>query len=263
MKLKIMRFLIQQIDDFIHDFSYELVNCKAYGRLYYELNGEKLELQYTDDLEFKNIENPDLWVPVGSVEFVSAYLRKFYPEAAVTALLPLNVPDELFPFAGRSIANCYNRDDFRTFAARIPDLWSKRPTIYRKNLQVIKDPFNGPIDYPYDATDFRGCQISPVIDILSEWRVFVFHGMILDCRNYAGDFFMYPNPETIRQMVKVYDAAAPVAYTLDVAVTPEGKTVVIECHRFFSCGLYGFSDIAKYPKMLSQAWFQMKTMKND
>ena len=64
-------------------------------------------------------------------------------------------------------------------------------------------------------------------------------------------------------MVKVYDAAAPVAYTLDVAVTPEGKTVVIECHRFFSCGLYGFSDIAKYPKMLSQAWFQMKTMKND
>ena len=256
-----MRFLIQIIGkDFIHDFSYELFNCKAYEN-YYRIMGEEIILRYAEDTQFADITNPDEWVPVGSVDFVSAYLRKFYPLAAQKALIPLNVPEVLFSFAGRSIANCYTREDFQTFTKQIPEFWKEKPDIYRKSLHTIKDNSNGPMHYDYDGTDFRGYQISPVIDIVSEWRVFVFHGIILDCRNYSGDFFKYPDPETIRQMVKAYENEAPVSYTLDVAITTEGKTIVVECHRFFSCGLYGFSDITKYPKMLTQAWFQIKNMK--
>ena len=67
----------------------------------------------------------------------------------------------------------------------------------------------------------------------------------------------------------VYDKVGykkvPKAYTLDVAVIKKSedcyKTVIIEAHRFFSCGLYWFSDHAIIPKMFSQCWNEMKRMR--
>ena len=64
------------------------------------------------------------------------------------------------------------------------------------------------------------------------------------------------------RLVKAYGEAAPKAWTLDVAVTTDSKTVVLECHRFFSCGLYGFSDLRRIPKMYSQTWYEMIMPKN-
>lgn len=42
---------------------------------------------------------------------------------------------------------------------------------------------------------------------------------------------------------------APEAYTIDVGVTSDGNTVLIEVHDFFSCGLYGFDDAKNLPNM--------------
>lgn len=263
-----MNFLVQQINgQTVHDFAWELLRCKEYWDMWvlpFPEAGRKepFVIQYHDtepgkEILFDGIKDPDSWTPIGSMEFVSAYLRKFYPDSEAM-LRPLNVPGALFPFADRPLMNCHNRDDFKKFTEAIPGFWRLTPDIYRKSLDTIKDKFNGPVSYEYDATDFRGCQISPAIDIVSEWRVFVFHNQILDCKNYLGDFFIYPDPERIREMVKAFGNDAPAAYTLDVAVTPQAKTVVIECHRFFSCGLYGFTNLQKYPAMLSQTWFEIK-----
>jgi hypothetical protein len=53
-------------------------------------------------------------------------------------------------------------------------------------------------------------------------------------------------------MIKAYKSA-PIAYTLDIGIT-DYDTIVIECHDFFSCGLYGFANHAIYPNMLYK-WF--------
>lgn len=255
-----MKFLIQKIGGkIVHDFTFALLQCKDY----YHWLGEELILFFNEDINFEKFAsemNPQEWIPVGSVEYVSEYIKKFYPDS-VEALRPLNVPEVLFPFADRPMANVYCKDDFHKFTDRIPDFRKTKPDIYCKSLDTIKDPFNGPMYYEYDASDFRHYQVSPVIEIASEWRVFVFRGSLLDCRRYSGDIFAYPDPKEINKMITAYGDKAPVAYTLDVAVTPQRKTVVIECHRFFSCGLYGFSDLQKYPIMLSQAWFEMKNTK--
>ena len=58
-------------------------------------------------------------------------------------------------------------------------------------------------------------------------------------------------------MIETYKPEAPVAYTLDIGVEKYRGTFIIECHRFFSCGLYGFSDHRRYPKMLSQEWAEI------
>ena len=94
-------------------------------------------------------------------------------------------------------------------------------------------------------------------DILSEWRVFVYHNKIQQVCYYDGDPLVFPDGNRIQMMVDEYSRNnAPVAYTLDVYNTKNG-TFVMECHRFFSCGLYGFSDYRILPYMFSQAWHEM------
>jgi hypothetical protein len=242
-----LRFLVQTIHGkIVHDFAFHLLRAREYCAWH----GEEMEIRLHEGNLFDDVSEPDAYVPVGSVDFVSAYLKTFYPHAK-GALLPINVPECLFPFAGRGIRNILSAED-------MPKL-DPGKIIYKKNLSLNKHPDNGPVANP-SAKECVGFQISTEIDILSEWRVFVFHGNILDIRNYAGDCFAYPSPERIKYIVRQYNNA-PAAWTLDVAVKKTGETVVIECHRFFSCGLYGFADYTKLPYMLSQTWYEMKTNK--
>lgn len=254
-----MNFLLQTIDKkIVHDFGFALTKSKEF--MDWSI-GKQMSIRKYEGLDFSDIKNPDKYIPVGSVDFVSAYLNTFYPNAK-KMLEPLNVPDVLFPFAGRDIMNIKTDEDLKQLY--------KFDEVFAKSMSVIKHPDNGWKHNPnnqmnklLDLDNYDNCigfQVSTYIEFLSEWRVFVFNGKILDCRNYLGDFFTYPNPNTIVNMVREYKDA-PVAYTLDVGVIPGGETVVIECHRFFSCGLYGFNDFYQYPYMLSQEWFEMKNYK--
>ena len=231
-----------------HDFAWRL--CRS--REYLEWHGDNIEIRFHEGTDFSDVDNPDVFTPVGSVEFVSEYLRTFHPDA-VHMLKPLNVPEKLFPYAGRPVRNILKESD-------MPKL-EENTWLFLKSLSTIKDPENGPRLNP-TAAECVGYQISPMISIISEWRAFVFNGKVLDIRNYSGDPFVCPDKDTVTEMVEEF-TDAPVTYTLDVAVTTGNKTVVVECHRFFSCGLYGFRDDAKLAPMLSQTWFQMKTTKKE
>jgi len=254
-----MKFLIQTIGGSIrHDFVFILKEAEHY---YNWWNDDPLELKEAEIGDIANIEHPENYIPVGTVEFVSEYLQTFFPWAKDT-LRPLNVPECLFPFAGRVIENICSREDFS-------ERFKQLDSIYVKSLDKIKDDFNGPkyartgtISDWYESKDFVRCQVSEMIDIASEWRVIVFNGEIQHVGNYSGDCLVFPDGETIRNLVKAYGEAAPKAWTLDVAVTTDSKTVVLECHRFFSCGLYGFSDLRRIPKMYSQTWYEMIMPKN-
>lgn len=242
-----MHFLLQTINrKLVHDFTIELTMAKEY---YDWLGSEQLTLRRHEGCNFDDVRNPDRYIPVGSVEFVSAYLLAFYPQAAA-ALAPMNVPAPLLPFSGRRIANITSPEGMETFRG------CRR--VFRKHLSVIKHPGNGIVDAGEDCT---GYQVSELIDIDSEWRVFVFRGKIQHLANYSGDCLVFPDGERIREMVIAMGEDAPAAWTLDVGVTAGGGTVAIECHRFFSCGLYGFADHAVIPKMLSQEWFNIKRVR--
>ena len=244
-----MKFLLQTINKrLVHDFTFELTRCEEYHKWI----EDPITIRYHEGMDFSQIKHPDTYVPVGSVEFVSNYLKTFYPEA-VNALKPLNVPEPLFEYAGRTIANVKTPEDMIPF--------NNSAMVFIKSLDYIKHPLSGFIGLPtFDrCKDF---QVSKPLEFRSEWRVFVFDNAILDCRCYQGDCFAYPNSDDIKMMVHKYMySGAPKTYTLDVGVTTKGETVVIECHRFFSCGLYGFSNPNIYPAMLSQEWFEMKQMR--
>lgn len=253
-----MKFLIQRSPDrkVFHDFAFELMQAQQY---YEWLGKEELEIRWTANISFKHIDNPDEYIPVGSVEFISAYMRKFYQKAAEKALKPLNVPEAFYPNAKRSIGT-FNMSDSNNNAS---NFFGNIKKVYCKSTSRIKDENNGL--YYIDSLPKEGeWQISEYLDIISEWRVFVFNGNIEYIGNYSGDCMVFPNADEITEMVRmwhtIYPNECPKAYTLDVAVARERGTIVMECHRFFSCGLYGFSDHARIPKMLSQEWHEMKRM---
>jgi hypothetical protein len=181
------------------------------------------------------------YVPIGSVEFVSEFLQHFY---GLTPK-PINVPEELFSpqFSHRPIYNGTEAD-----VLKLNGRWFVKSNDKIKGFtELLLCDRNHVWGIPKG-----NYQISAQISIESEWRAFVFDKKLVGLRNYAGEFTKFPNVYTIESMIRAYKSA-PVAYTLDVGINSNG-TFVIECHDFFSCGLYGFDDHAKLPLMYHR-WF--------
>jgi hypothetical protein len=249
-----MRFLIQKIDNkVVHDFSFTLLESIRYQK-WFQNDPKAVSVKYVNCKA-----NDGVWffspfhehyVPVGSVEFVTSWFKRFYDNT----LTPINIPDELNePF------------------------YTKRPVINGNHMD-IEDLLHGKW-FAKSATKFKGFaemltiddnhswgipaghyQISEYIEIESEWRAFVYQSKLVGLHNYSGDYTMFPDIRTILHMVHNYKDA-PVAYTLDVGVKPTlevdgsffNETFIIEVHDFFSCGLYGFADHKKLPYMF-QRW---------
>lgn len=219
-------FLIQSKNGIpLHDFGFHLIKAIEFNNWYHKDNGYVYRLfEGTDKL-------PEGYVPIGSNEFVVNYLKKHFNKTP----LPKNVPEKLFGFANREIMNGNEKDI--------------------KKLSFVKS--NDKIKHFTEICSEAPCgkyQISDVVNIESEWRVFVYRDVIMDIRNYCGDFKIFPDIKKIGEMVECYESESPIAYTLDVGIN-DSDTFVVEVHDFFSCGLYGFNEYNVLPNMFSR-WFK-------
>lgn len=249
-----MLFLAQTIDHkVVHDFVFALQQAQPY----FDWRGdEPLKIHYNDGLVTDSLAYDNRYIPIGTVEFVSSFIRTFEPQAEA-ALRPLNVPDVL---VNSKFGRCRNVRNIFTETDAEKKIKLGKP-LFCKSLSTIKDPSNGTF-FPKDPREVIGYQVSDIVDFLSEWRVFVFHNQVQYIANYAGDPLLFPDKDQILEMVDIMRGSAPVAYTLDVGVLDKDVTTVVECHRFFSCGLYGFNDPAVLPYMFSQAWYEIKNINN-
>ena len=247
-----MNFIVQKINgELILDFCQELRNSQRY----WEWRGNPFSIMYVEKEVPKGLDNPDDYIPIGTIEFVKSYVNYYYPNKT-ECLKPINIPDSLIPYAGRSIFNIKSVSDISEHTNKIIGTGTSK--IFRKSLNVIKDPTNGIIEY-HSSNDIIGYQISDIIpNIESEWRVFVHNNQIKQVCYYSGDPLSFPDSNTLRRLINDWYKDPPVAYTLDVYTTNIG-TYVMEVHRFFSCGLYGFSD-PSLPYMFSQEWFEMMNL---
>jgi len=235
-----MKFLIQKYKGkVVHDFSFTLLESIQY--LKWSANGDvDIKVKYLDYIDAEN-ENWNFWfnpyhqhyIPVGSVEFVTAWFKHFHDHTP----RPINVPEDLWGHAGRTIWN----GDENGYKKGYGQLFVKSNDHIKGFKLLIKE------DYPLPKGNY---QFSEEVGIDSEWRAFVYQGKLVGLQNYGGDFTAFPDVQSIYDMIQDYDSA-PVAYTLDVGVT-WGSTFVIEVHDFFSCGLYGFADHRILPFMHSR-----------
>jgi hypothetical protein len=237
-----MRFLIQKCEGkIVHDFSFTLLESIRYLKWSANGNDLKIVVKYLDFIDADN-ENLNWWfrpfhqhyIPVGSVEFVTAWFKHFHNHEPK----PINVPEELWSHAGRTIWNGNENDYHKGYG----QLFVKSNDNIKGFKLVIKEDYELPVG---------NYQFSEVIDIESEWRCFVYQNKLVGLQNYGGDFTCFPDVNDIGDMIGAYSKTAPIAYTLDVGMNHH-NTFVIECHDFFSCGLYGFADHRILPFMHSR-----------
>jgi len=261
-----MKFLIQTVrGKIVHDFAFTLLKSIEFRN--WLKNVDKIGVKYLDThiddngqlispIEFKQYHKN--YVPVGSVEFVTAYLQHFYNNTPK----PQNVPKELCTeyYSRREIING-NHMDLEDLRGK----WFVKSADKIKGFAELIDLNKGFPEIP--AGNY---QISDEIQIESEWRAFVYNGKLVGLQNYSGEVTCFPDGDRIESMISAYKSA-PIAYTLDVCVCSyynifkeirSHHTFVIEVHDFFSCGLYGFTDHSVYPQMLYK-WFKnyIKTIK--
>jgi len=228
-------FTIQTVkNDIIFDFAFHLKEAIKYNNWFY--NEKVYDYQFCENIKNIKTTNVKSLVPIGSVEFVLDFYKTYFD---INNIKPINIPNELnkFKFLKRKIFKGSEKNS-------ISNSTSKQYFI--KDISKIKG-FTDIVSFE-EIPNNRDVLASEEIEILNEWRCFIYKGELLDIRSYNTSCFVYPNIDIIKEMINEYKNS-PTAYTIDVGITDSGETVLIEIHQFFSCGLYGFMDYRVLPNM--------------
>ena len=107
--------------------------------------------------------------------------------------------------------------------------------------------------------------VSEQIDILAEWRCFIRYDRILDVRPYGSrasagyDGYLYHyDPLVLQEMLTAFQTweNRPAAWAMDICLTRDGKTLLVECNDAYALGSYGLPEVL-YARMISARWSQL------
>lgn len=185
--------------------------------------------------DIKKENNPEKVIPIGSIEFVEKYLKINYN---IEKINPIEIPECLrkFEFTKRnySIINSNN----------IP----KEGKYFLKNVSKLKDfSYSGDLkNFDFSKINENDLyQISELIDIKEEYRIYVINGEIENICQYNGypsiltNNKYIPDAALINKMNTIFSMQkdSPKSYTIDI-ITNDNGTALIEIHPFISVGLY-------------------------
>ena len=258
-----MNFVLQKINGEI-SFDFVLTTVNAINYLNWKGYNSKYEFIEIDEIEdisqdYKKVMYYKDCIPVGSVEFVEKYIGFIVLNKNENFILkPLNVPNELL-----NIGECERTNIKMRGSLIVKDInFTMDPDdiFFIKSNDEIKSKKNGfkKTKDIFELSD-GNWQISRIInDIESEYRCFIYNDNLLDVRRYLGDFSRFPDVKKINDILLKYrwdngNGTAPIAFTLDIALVKD-KIEIIECHEFFSCGLYGFNDLEHLPFMIARTY---------
>ncbi len=203
---------------------------------------------------FEEAELPSL--PLTRDTLVVGWVRvvqKALAQIGATKPEPLDYPESLRPHFGRSIR--------RSTLAALRST-SHFHSIFIKPIE--HKLFTGHILETYadfeETNDFPGdtpIWVSDVVDFVSEWRCFVHNGSLVGIKHYLGDPWVLPNKPTLYTMKYDYEeAGSPSAYSLDVGITADGRTRLVEVNDAFALGNYALSSLT-YVEMLIDRWHEL------
>ena len=91
-------------------------------------------------------------------------------------------------------------------------------------------------------------QYSSLLDLVAEYRFYVLDDKIITYALYAclsDSMGCFPDIKQVQKMVNIYSTVPhPKAYTIDIGVTRDGGTYIIEIHPFASVGIYNTNIFA-------------------
>lgn len=252
-----MYFIIQNDDSIFNDGKEceDLVKLLSKSPFKYAHSYIFSTLEGLSDIDFENDDiDKDMTIPVGTLEFV----RKFFNILGYDDVLhPIEIPFFLqgADFTKRDYHICTYEDlpkfgevflkdvsVLKQFGA-IPTSGDRAQGVVKEMSKVL-NPDGGYIEsFNYAAHRYS---VSEIVDIISEYRVFVYRDEVVGVYYYNGDVLTFPDSDVIKEMIEqiIYMRTykrilLPQSYTLDVGVSDRG-TFLLEMHNFVSCGTYGF-----------------------
>ena len=182
-------------------------------------------------------------IPIGSIEFVSTWLKIFkgIEQENAIEIPPILRTDE---FLKRKYSIRKANEIPKSGKYFIKDATQLKVFSYDGNLEYflfdeIFDPPKNELDTTLKLNPNHLYQVSEVVKILSEYRVYIISGEIVSIEFYNGNPTIFPDIELIKKANNLYSTQYdyPKSYSLDVMVTPKG-TAITEIHNFTSLGLY-------------------------
>lgn len=171
-------------------------------------------------------------IPIGTIEFVTSWLRIFH---GIEKENPIEIPPVLrtYEFLKRD----YSIREFK-------DIPTKGRYFLKDASQLKGFSFSGDLEdffkekeMELDKTHLY--QVSEIMDIHAEFRVYIIDGEIVSIENYNGYPLVFPDINLIKKANLIYSIQKdyPRSYSMDVMITDRG-TSIIEIHNFTSLGLY-------------------------
>lgn len=204
-----------------------------------------------DIIFFEDIEE----VPVSKNNLVVAFIEdtiKYFKYLGVNPPLSINIPSELMSYSNRNI-RYMTMEEFKK-DPQIPVF--VKPNRFAKEFVggVIKQQSSKSLFFN-DILNDTPVLVSDVVDIISEYRCYIIKGELKGIKWYIGDIRIFPDVKVIDSAISDYKSC-PSAYSLDVGITKEGKTIVVECNDAWSLGNYGLNDTT-YANLLLTRWIEI------
>ena len=235
---------------YIHDFE------KIDISIFYEYEEDSFgEIIKTNKLKNAN-DFPEIYkksIPIGSIDFVSTWLKVFYN---IDKENPIEIPPILRTdeFLKRKYSIVTADKLPRTGRYFIKDVSKLKEFTYSGDLEYFLfdemfEPAKSPYDYSLRINPDHLFQVSEIVNILSEYRVYIIGGKIENIANYNGDVTLFPDVELIKKANDLYSTQPdyPKSYSMDLMITPRG-TAITEIHNYTSLGHYStlFGDNLLY-----------------
>lgn len=196
--------------------------------------------------EYKEIKINDLdtiqekdYIPIGTIQFVEKYLG--IHEA------PIEIPKYLQTeeFLKREYKIVKGKDlprvgrYFVKNASKLKDFSVNTDMQYFLSEEMIDYKPTSKLDNTLCIKSTDNFVVSEEVNILSEYRVYVFNNEIIAISHYNGNPLLFPDTKLLEKVVMLisYHEKYLKSYTIDVMITEKG-TSLIEIHNFTSVGFY-------------------------
>lgn len=164
----------------------------------------------------------------------------------------IDYPESLSCFLGR-----------RVWATTVGEIQERDLPVFVKPLGekelpgIVAGKMSDLDEYYAHGNDYQVLCSEPV-KFVSEWRLFVRYGELLDIRCYRGDLQKWCDVDVVNEVIGAY-AAAPDALagcSIDLGVAADGRTLLVEVNDGFALGCYGMDSVG-YALLLSARWAQL------
>lgn len=228
-------FLLQKEEESGLEVEYTIIKTQILSSLQYKIGLIDFEEISCADLRrcvasIQSRKYKDAF-PIGNLQFVGEWMRLFHNKS----VFPIEIPTVLrrAPFVKREykIVHCNELPSSGRYF--IKDVSVVKGGTFHGDIETFKNDF---LDKYQRSHSFL---VSSIVDVLSEWRVYVINGEIEHIAHYDGDCLALPDKELISDAVKIYsnEDGSLGSYTIDLMVSVNG-TEIIEVHPFVSVGLY-------------------------